>query len=166
MIGFIQPILGYIFLVAFAIMLADIIATKKGYKINLAFPIKFQHKQGGKREIITSSEVGLDKKGLVIEAIIEDKEITPKDKDVTVYITKANGLNQMFSQELKDISDKLQDEKKLKLETFPKWLLPESRLTHESFDARVQVMLDPSKDHFTVRLLKDLSEPDKEGSQN
>lgn len=50
LIGLIQPILGYIFLVLSGIILFDIITARKGYKINLAFPIKLQHKQGGKRE--------------------------------------------------------------------------------------------------------------------
>ncbi len=48
LIGFIQPILGYIFLVLSGIILFDIIATRKGYGITFAFPIKFQHKLAGK----------------------------------------------------------------------------------------------------------------------
>ena len=52
LIGLIQPILGYIFLVLSGIILFDITATRKGYKITLASPIKLQYKQGGKRESV------------------------------------------------------------------------------------------------------------------
>jgi len=45
--GLIQPILGYIFLALASVTLFDIIASKKGYGIKLASPIKFRHKQGG-----------------------------------------------------------------------------------------------------------------------
>jgi hypothetical protein len=48
LIGFIQPILGYVFLVLSGIILFDIIATRKGYGITFASPIKFQHRLGVK----------------------------------------------------------------------------------------------------------------------
>jgi len=112
-----------------------------------------------------SAEVKLGKLGLVVKAIIEAQQITPKNSDTTVYITETNGLKQMFSQELKDILDKLQDEGKLKLKTFPEWLLPESGFSQKTHEDRMRAIFDPSRNHFTVRLLKDLSKPDKEDSQ-
>ena len=123
-----------------------------------------------KRDIVASHEVELGKFGLVVNAILEARKIVPKGEDVPVYITEANGLKkQMFPQELKGILVKLQDENILELKTFPDWLLPEDRNNKSAVKAqqeRIQAMLDPSKNHFTVRLLKDLSKPDKKGSQS
>lgn len=113
-----------------------------------------------------TQEVKLDKLGLVIKAINEAQEITPKGKDVPVYITDANGLTKIFATELKDILDKLQDENILELKSFPKWLLPQIGFSKNILDDRIRARLEPSRNHFAVRLLKDLSKPDKGGSQN
>ena len=93
-----------------------------------------------------------DKLTIVIKAIVEAEQITPIGKDLTVYLNDANRLTQINAEELKCILLKLQDEKKLVLKTFPDWLLPAERLTHESADKQILAALEPSRNHFTVIL--------------
>ncbi len=93
------------------------------------------------------------KRTLVVKAILEARDITPKDKDIAVYITDANGLTQMCAEELKDILLKLQDEKVLILKTFPDWLLSSYRVTKEKINKIFEAALEPSIKNFTVRLL-------------
>lgn len=122
--------------------------------------------RGDKGDIITSGEGRLDKLGLVEKAIMDAQRIISKGKDVPVYITKDNGLTNIFATELKDILMKLQNEKVLQLTMFPDWLLPDTdKFTREKHRESIRAIMDPSRNHFTVRLLKDLSNPDMEGSQ-
>ncbi len=119
-----------------------------------------------KPESETIQPIIIDKRTLVERAIIEAKKITPKGKDIPVYITDDNRLRQMIPQELKSILDILQDENILELKTFPKWILPYEKFTKDIYESKVDAVLDPTKNHFTVRLLKDLSKPDDESNND
>lgn len=109
-------------------------------------------------ETITNKEIAQvkdNKLTLVVKAIMEAKQITPKEKAVTVYISDANGLTQIYAEELKDILLKLQDEKALVLKTFPDWLLSSPKLTKKAFHESVLAAMEPSRKNFTVCLLKE-----------
>lgn len=90
---------------------------------------------------------------LVIKAIEDAKEITPKGQLVIVYLENNEKLRGIYPQELKTMLLKLQDDEKiLRIESFPEWLLP-SRLTHEKADQRILAAMDSSKNNFMVDIL-------------
>jgi hypothetical protein len=92
---------------------------------------------------------------LVIKAIAEAKLGTPKDKDTTVYISHANGLTQIYPEELKTILLKLQDDEKvLELKSFPGWLLSSGKYNEKKFNQNILAAIEPSRNKFAVRTFK------------
>jgi hypothetical protein len=92
---------------------------------------------------------------LVIKAIEEAKLVTPKDKKITVYISYANKLAQIYPEELKTILLKLQgDEKILKLISFPDWLLSSGKYTQKKISQHILATIEPSRNKFMVRTFK------------
>jgi len=91
----------------------------------------------------------------VIKAIQEAKNITPQGHLIRVYISQDNGLAAIYPEELKQILLKLQDDEKiLKIESFPDWLLPIVTVTHEIFDQIILAALEPSRNRFEVTTLE------------
>jgi hypothetical protein len=91
----------------------------------------------------------------VIKAILEAKSITPKGHIIRVYISQDNGLAAIYPEELKQILLKLQDDERiLKIESFPDWLLATDKLTHDILNQVVLAELDPSRNRFEVTTLK------------
>jgi hypothetical protein len=104
---------------------------------------------------VVSHRQKLDKLRLVVEAIVEAKEINPKDRDITVFITNANGLTSIYPEELHSILLKLQnDEKILTIKSFPDWLLESPGSNQSSVVRHVDAIFDPSKKNFIVRTFK------------
>ena len=97
----------------------------------------------------------LSKIAIVLQAIDEAMSIIPKGKDVPVYITISNGLKSMYAQEILDILTKLQnDDKTIRLISFPTWLLPSDKLTGKDISDGVRAAIDPSLNKFVVQILE------------
>lgn len=94
-----------------------------------------------------------DKLTLVVRAIAEAQQITPKNKDITVYVKPDSMLNSMYAEELRDILFKLQDEKAIILKEFPNWMLSSQKTTQEGLSKQIEAYADPSKKNFIVRTL-------------
>jgi hypothetical protein len=91
----------------------------------------------------------------VIKAILEAKNITSKGHIIRVYISQDNGLAAIYPEELKQILLRLQDDERiLRIESFPDWLLPTVKLTHDIVDQQVLAALEPSRNRFEVTTLK------------
>jgi len=96
---------------------------------------------------------------LVVKAITEAKKITPRAKDITVYISHTNRLASIYIQELYDILLKLQDDEKIiAIKSFPDWLLPSNGFTKKQLSQEIKATLDPSIKNFKVRILKKFDE--------
>ncbi len=98
--------------------------------------------------------MGKKKLDLIIGAIAEAKEVTRKGHPVKVYMSGDNGLKAIYPQELKVILLKLQDDEKIiRIKSFPNWLLPSVKFTMDVFDSRMLAIRDPSLKHFVVDIL-------------
>ena len=91
---------------------------------------------------------------LVIKAIVEAKGITPKGQLVKVYLDNNEKLRGIYPGELKTILLKLQDDEKiLRIESFPDYLLPSEHFTKDIYLSQLDAILDPQKKHFTIDTL-------------
>lgn len=91
---------------------------------------------------------------LVIQAIAEARELTPRGQEVRVYISADNGLDAIYPQVLRDTLLKLQnDEGIIKIRSFPNWLLPSKRLTEKIFEERIKAVLEPLRKNFAIETL-------------
>lgn len=98
--------------------------------------------------------MGKKQLGVVIKAIQEAKEITPKGQLVKVYLPNVLKHSQLRLQELKDILQLLEDDKKiLTLMRFPNYLL-KLPPGYVYTDMLTGEKVSPSTEHFTVEVSK------------
>ncbi len=92
--------------------------------------------------------MGKKELGLVIEAIAEAKLTTPSAHDVRVYISSNNGLDAIYSGELRDILLKLQDDERiLKIKSFPDY---SSTPWQDWFESRYPAHISKAKPDFRL----------------
>lgn len=73
------------------------------------------------RDIVTTN-LGHNKLQLVVNAIEEARQITPRGEDIVVCISSSNELKSLYPEEIDSILKKLQNEQKaLIIKSFPEW---------------------------------------------
>ena len=96
----------------------------------------------------------ISKLDIVLNAIVEARQITPEGEIIRVYIAGDNRLNTILPEELKSILLKLQnDTKVLVLKSFPEGMIATGKSTAEHLHFKLTSMNDPSLTSFTVSLL-------------
>ena len=101
-----------------------------------------------------------NKLDLIIQAIAEARELTPRGHEVRVYISADNGLDTVYPQVIKDALLKLQnDERIISIKSFPDRLLPpvtsDRDARHKMLDNLLERQLYPWRLHFTIDVLED-----------
>ena len=104
-------------------------------------------------------DMGNKKLDFIIKAIEEAKVITPKGDEVKVYLDNDEKLRGINPVELNDILIKLQnDERIVRIKSFPDWLLPSTKFTHETINQIMSSALNPSLNHFAIETLEGFEE--------